>query len=164
MSLNDPILALLLVAGMAILIQLGLIVSMALALRAAAREQAKLHTEVFGLVRKLEGLTLSRREQVIKHYNRILETLSAQLPTTVAARAGQVIFDTESRMLEQLAELEPNLNANESSKRKLDELILSMERLEQTLVSLTAETVQKVMVEGRRSLLESDQFDDSMAA
>lgn len=153
-----------LIAAAALAMQFLLSVVTIVALRTFSREQSRLHTELFGLLRKLEGLTASRREQVLRHYNKLLETMSARLPTTVAAQAGQVIFEAESRLLARLAELEPNLHSDADSKRKLDELIVSMEKLEQTLVNLTADTVHKVMVEGRRSLIADESFDEPLAA
>lgn len=125
-------------------------------LRCASKERQALNREVYGLVKKLEGLTSSRREQMLKHYDGLLEVLSTRLPTAVANQTSQLIFDTESKILARLAELEPSANQDEKSKKKLDDLIKSMEGLEHTIVALTSDAVRSVMVEGRRSLFEGD--------
>jgi len=138
---------------------------MFIALRSSSKERAVLNKEMFGLLRKIEGLTSSRREQMLKHYDKILANLSTRLPTTIAAQASTMIFETESKILARLAELEPQLNKNGSDKRKMDELIQSMENLEQTIIALTSETVRKVMVDSRRTLLDDENMNDvSIAA
>lgn len=130
-------------------------------LRSASKERQALNKELFGLMKKIEGLTSSRREQMLRHYDSLLEVLSTKLPTAVAAQTSQIIFDTEAKILTRLAEIEPNLNNDEKGKEKLNELIRSMEGLERTLVNLTSDAVRDVMVEGRRSLFAGDSELDS---
>lgn len=138
---------------------------MAICLRASAKERTSLNKEMFGLVKRIEALTSNRREQMLKHYDRILSNLATRLPSTIAAQASQRIFETESKILARLAELEPNLKQDDQSRRKMDELIRSMENLEQTIVALTAEAVRKVMVDSRSDLLDDEKFSDiSIAA
>jgi len=148
------------IAGLFVGLQLALTVSTLVALRVAARERAQLSKELFGLVKKIEGLTSSRRDQMLKHYDSLLEMLSTRLPPAIAAQTSQVIFETESKILSRLAELEPNIKQDEVGKRKMDDLIKTMEKLEQTIVVLAADTVRSVMVEGRRSLLDDEKFPD----
>lgn len=119
---------------------------------------------MFGLVRRIEALTSNRRELMVKQFDRMLANLSTRLPSTIAAQASQRIFETESKILTRLAELEPNLKKDEISRRKMDDLIRSMEGLEQTIVALTAEAVRKVMVESRSDLLDAENYSDSSAA
>lgn len=152
------------VAASLILTQLLLGVYLIASLRSAERERAAANKELFGLVRKLEGLTSHKREAMTRHYDKMLETLMARLPVSIAARAGEQIFETESKILSRLAELEQSSKEDEGARVKTDELIKSMEKLEQTVVSLTAETVQKVMSEGRRALFEEQSIDDFSAA
>lgn len=165
-NIEIPISAVLLAGGaMLVTLQLVLSIIMLIGLRTSSRERALLNREMFGLVRKLEGLTASRREQMVRHYDRMLEGLMKRLPPTIAAQTGQVIFDTESKILSRLAELEPSLKADEDGRRKMDELIKSMENLDSTIVSCAADTVKTVMAESRRSLLEDESMDDiSLAA
>ena len=143
-----------------IVLQLVLTAYTLITLRASARERTLLNKEMFGLLRKLEGLTSSRREQMLKHYDKILGQLSSRLPMTIAAQTSSMIFETESKILARLAELEPHFAKDENSKRKMDELIKSMENLEQTIVALTADTVHKVMVDSRRTLLDDDDMEE----
>jgi hypothetical protein len=158
----------LLVTGtIALFIGLQLLVGIAILIgsRAAARERHLLHKEMYGLVKRIEGLTANRREQILKHYDEMLEHLATRLPPTIAAHTSNAIIETESKILQRLAELEPSLGNDESSRRKMDELIRSMEGLEKTIVALAADTVQRVMAEGRRSLIEAGSSDDfSLAA
>jgi uncharacterized protein YoxC len=150
--------------AIALVFQILLALAMTAAAKSAARERSEFHREMFGLLKKLEGLTANKREQILKHYDTILENLSNRLPPTIAAQASKVILDTESRILSRLAELEPNLMEDESSRRKMDELIKSMENLEETIVGLTAQTVRSVLVDSRRNLLDDGKYDESLAA
>ena len=151
--------------AVAVVFQLLLTLYMAASLRIAERERARLNRDVFGLLKKIEGLTSSRREQMLRHYDKILEQLSVQLPPAIAEEAGQLIFDTESKILTRLAELEPDLKNDTQSQEKLDELIKSMESLEATIVSLTANTVQSIMARSRKDLFsEAIREDHSLAA
>ena len=151
--------------GLFIGLQLILATVVLVSLRSAARERMQLNKEMFGLVKRIEGLTAHKRELMLKHYDGMLETLAARLPPTLAAHTSQAIIDTESKILQRLAELEPNLKNDEASRRKMDELIRSMEGLEKTIVALAADTVQRVMAEGRRNLLDEQRGTDfSIAA
>lgn len=144
----------------ALILQALLAFYMAINLRVSAQERRVLHTELLALTMKLEGLTAHRREVMVKHYDRMLQTLTVRLPSSIAAHAGQAIFDTESRIISRLAELEPNLQSDGEAQQKMDELIQSMEGLERTLVALTSDAVTQVMNEGRRSLLDDRRFDE----
>ena len=124
--------------------------------RSMSKENQKLNKEMFGLVRRIEGLTSHRRDQVLNQFDKLVENLSLRIPTMVAAKASERIFDTESTILKRLAELDPEI-ANEEGKEKLDNLIQSMESLEKTLVSHTATAVHQVMLENRKSLFEEEQ-------
>ncbi len=153
------------VISVACVIQLFTSIYMGLSLRSASRERNALNKEMFGLVKRIEALTSSRREQMLKHYDKILLSLSNRLPTTIAAQASHTIFETESKILSRLAELEPSLKTDDHTKRKMDELIKSMENLEQTVITITSEAVRKVMLESRNDLIQEEKFiDQSMAA
>lgn len=139
------------------LVQILVSVFLYAAYRSMRREITGINKETFGLLRKLEGLTASKREKVLREYDRMLEDLSNRLPTTIAAQASEKIFETESRILTRLAELEPILKEDKASQRRMDELIKTMEQLEQSLVASTAETVKKVFVESRSNLFDDEQ-------
>lgn len=152
------------IAGLIIGLQIILSICLVVALRVAGRERIAIHREIFGLVKRLEGLTANRREQVLKHYDAILDNLSKTLPPTIAAQTSDIIFDTESKILTRLAELEPNLKHDELSRRKMDDLIKNMENLEKTIVVLASDTVRRVMTESRRVLLDDTSVSDSSLA
>lgn len=135
------------------------------ALRNAVNERTQLNKEMYGLVKRVEALTAGRREQILRHYDKILANLSVTLPPTIAAEAGQLIFETESKILSRLAELEPDMKSNELARRKMDELIKSMENLEGTLVAITAEAVRNVLIQSRSDLIiDESQIERSLAA
>lgn len=138
----------LLLAG-ALLFQVLLAIVLIVTLKSSARERDRFYRELFGLMKKLEGLTTSKRELLLKQYDRLHESLAARLPSTIAATASEHLFETERRILSRLAELEPNLKKDVEGKKKMEELIRSMENLEHTIVALTADTVKKVLSEGR---------------
>lgn len=148
--------------GIALIFILGLSLELLVAfymffsLRFASKERAQLNKEMFGILKRIEGLTASRREQVLKHYDTMLQELSYKLPPTIAAQTSSVIFETESKILSRLAELEPNLKNDEVGKKRMDDLIRSMEKLEQNIVGLTADTVSRIMSDSRRNLLDDD--------
>jgi hypothetical protein len=157
LATNLPILAALAVVVLTVF-QLFLIGAMLVVLRIASKERAQSNREIFGLVKKIEGLTAERREQMLQHYDRMLEALSNKIPVMVASHAGEKIFETESRILARLAELEPNIKGSELGRRKVDELIKSMEGLEDTLINLTSDAVKQVLTESRKELLQDDHF------
>jgi hypothetical protein len=132
-------------------------------LRAAARARSALSKEMFGLMRKIEGLTAQRREQVLTHLDRVLDSLSVRLPTNIASKVSDLVFETERQILARLAELEPHLKNNEANREKMEELILTMEKLEETVVGITAEGVQQVVLESRRALFEEDGASPNLA-
>lgn len=146
------------------LVQLSLAAVMMIVLRIASKERAEQNKEIFGLVKRIEGLTAQRREQMLQHYDRLLESLSNRLPVMVAGQASTKIVEAETQILRRLTELDPALQKDKASRDKLSELIRSMEGLEDTIVNLTAEAVRDIMGEGRRELLEDEAFFGSKAA
>lgn len=142
--------------GLVIALSVMLVVQCALALyailsgRAARKERAALHSQMFGLVNRIEGLTASEREQAAERYDRMLERISGRLRETVGEGASQAIFDAQRLMLTRLAELEPALKTDPESREKMDRLIHQMEHLEDTLVAITVDTVRRVLSECRR--------------
>lgn len=130
--------------------------------RNSSKEMMTLVREAYGSLRKVEGLTASKREQIAKQYDRIIDNLTSRLPITIASHASHTIFEAERRILTRLAELEPNLKNDEKSKEKMEDLIRTMENLEETIVALTAESVRKVLVETRADILTDQEI--SLAA
>jgi hypothetical protein len=128
---------------------------LALSFRLLRKEMSDLLKETHGCVKKIEGLTSSRRELMQKQYEKILAELTARLPVTIASHASQSILETEKKILARLAELEPILDT--SGQKKMEDLIRSMEDLEHTIVSLTAESVRKVLLDSRGEFLNEDE-------
>lgn len=142
--------------ALATLIQVLVFTCMLRVLGKAQKERTEIHREIFGLVKKIEGYTAQRREQMLKHYDKVIEKLANHIPTAIAAEAGTVIFETESKILQRLAEIEPNLRQDKEAKKKLDDLICNMENLEHTIINLTSDAVQKIMLDGRKTLIEEE--------
>ena len=107
--------------------------------------------ELYGTMKKIEGLTAGKREQILREYDRIVQDLRLRLPSVIAAQASDAIFDTEKTVLQRLAEIDPSIR-DEARKEKLDELLRSMERLQETIVQGVCETVQKSLAEARREI------------
>lgn len=154
---------LLLFVGAVGLVQLLFILAAVFALKHFRSEQRKLNRDTYGIMRKIEGLTSRKRDQMAKHFDKILEELSMKLPSTIAARAGEKIFETEKQILSRLAELEPQLRDDKESLEKMDTIIKTMEELEATLIQVTSESVYSVLLENKRSLF-SDEDDENLAA
>ncbi len=125
-----------------------------LSLRSGQRERRELYKEMYGILKKIEGLTASRREQMIRHYDSILDNLANRLPPTVAAQTSDLIIDTEGKILARLAELEPNLREDDAARKKMEDLVRSMEKLEHAIVAITSDTVRQVLNDSRRELFE----------
>lgn len=128
--------------------------------KASHSTQEKLYQELFGLTRKIEGLSSGRRALIAYHLDMLLERLVKQLPSRISAEAGDVIFRTESSMLKTLADLEPNLPQLPGMKDRVESLVSSMERLESTVVSVTGEAVRQAIFDTKRSILEADSHED----
>ena len=142
--------------ALSLLLQVFLVLAVAIIMRAHSRERASMEREMFGLLRKLEGLTATKREQILRHYDSMLDTLSIRIPPAVAAQASKLVIDTESRILTRLAELEPNLKGDEEGRRKMDELIKQMEHLEEIIVATASDAVRSVMIDSRRALFDEE--------
>lgn len=130
-------------------------------LRAASRERHYLHREMFGILKKIEGLTATKKEQIQRAYDILIAELSTKLPPTLEISTSNAIFETESKILTRLAELEPNLKRDKAGQEKMDDLIKSMERLEQVVVTSVSETVKRVMEEGRRDIFDDESIESS---
>lgn len=158
---NLLLLTTILTAGAAVL-QISVSIFVLLWARSSSKEMTHLVREAYGSLRKVEGLTASKREQIAKQYDKIIDSLTTRLPITIASHASQTIYEAEKRILARLAELEPNLKDDEKGRQKMDDLIRTMENLEETIVALTAESVRKVLVETRADILTDQEI--SLAA
>ncbi len=139
-----------------LLLQTIFTVSLLIALRISSRDNQKMNRETYGLLRKIDVLTSQQRESMLQHYDKILEQMTVRLPASIAAQAGDTIFQTESQLLARLAELEPQIGKDEKAQESMNRLIRSMENLEAQIVTITADTVQNVMAESRRDLFKDD--------
>lgn len=124
--------------------------------RAADIERGRLHQELFGLMKRIDGLSSGRRALITYQFDNMLESLSKQLPTRIASEAGQKILDTESQILKALSEIEPALAGDKLLESRLEQVVHSMENLETVVVSVTCESVRQAIVDVRQSLLAPD--------
>ena len=107
--------------------------------------------ELFGIMKKIEGLTAGKREQMLLEFDKIIHSLSLRLPVAVASQASDMIFDAQSKILQRLAEIDPSIK-DEKNKEKMDELIKSMEGLQETLITLSSDAVRKALSEARKEI------------
>lgn len=128
-----------------------LVAYLLLSLRSARRASQEVVKEIYGTMKKIEGFTAGRREQMLREYDRVMQNLSVRLPTVIAAEAADSIFETESKILTRLAEIDPFIR-EEKHKEQINELIRSMENLQETLVKLLGETAMKVLTEARKEI------------
>ncbi|NMC62338.1 MAG: hypothetical protein GYA55_04150 [SAR324 cluster bacterium] len=133
------------------IINLGFVAALyfnARSLNKSSRESLK---ELYGIMKKIEGLTSGKREQILRQYDKIVQDLKLRLPTVIAAQASDSIFETESSLLQNLVAIDPSIK-DEERKEHLNELIRSMEKLQETLSSLVSETVQKALEDARAEI------------
>lgn len=135
-------------------IQLAVAIGVFLSLQSAARERAEYRRELTELLQKIDLLTTPTRERIIGRYDGMLADLVEQVPERVLRETGQKIFDTESRIIARLAELEPDLKRDPIGREKMNEIIESMESLESSISSIAAETVGGALRAARAELLE----------
>jgi len=133
-------------------------------LRRLAREVLAANREMFGLTKKMEAMTASRRAHFVHEYDKIVNQLLRKLPANIAAKAGDSIFTTQKQILTRLAELEQLAGTDRESRKQMEEIILSMEQLEAQLVRVTADTVIEVMSDTRKRILEDERFADLTSA
>jgi hypothetical protein len=120
---------------------------------AIVRERSLQRRELLHITQKIEFLTAPVRERVVGHYDGVLADLIERVPTVIAREAGGKIFETESRIISRLAELEPNLKGDPRTREKMNGLIESMESLEATVSAAAADTVRTTLNEARRGLV-----------
>jgi hypothetical protein len=121
-------------------------------IRKTLKEKKTLNREILACLKKIEDYTADNRQQALKHYDKIFEDLTNKLPALVSAQAGQQIFETESMILTRLAELDSSLKSDPESKRKMGQIITSMETLEDTVVAATSDVVRRALNEGRKQI------------
>jgi len=140
-----------------ILIQIALLICSYTIAKRSIGGLTQLEHELFGLAKKIEGLTAPKRELLVKEFDQLLEKLAQDLPQAVTNTTSERIVEAERRILQRLAEIGPALSKDEEGKRKMEEFIVSLEKLEESVIDSTNEVVQRVMLNSRRELIASDQ-------
>ncbi len=145
-----------------LLLQVILSVYMTIVLLVSSRDRKQLNRETFGLLKKIEGLTSERQQQLKARYAHAISGLQDRLPIAIASQVGERIYQTESAILRELAALEPNL-ADPTSRRRFDDLIKTMESLEEELIRVTAQTVHTILEESAGAVSSDAQLDTRAA-
>lgn len=145
-----------------LVLQVILSVYMTIVLLVSSRDRKQLNRETFGLLRKIEGLTSEKQQQLRSQYARAIAGLQDRLPIAIASQVGERIYQTESAILRELAALQPNL-ADPSAKRRFDDLIKTMESLEEDLIRVTAETVHTILEESAGAVTTDRRLDAEAA-
>jgi hypothetical protein len=118
-------------------------------IRKTNRERKQLSKEVSQTLNKMEVMTMRDRNQLARHYDRMLESLSNRLPAVLSNKAGELIFDIEKQILAKLAKVQPGIDADDE---EIDNLIRSMERLEDTIIAATGDVVRNTLLESRKGI------------
>lgn len=134
------------------IVAIAVTVFIVLHLRATAQRHDRLHNQTFALMKKVEGFTAPKREEVLRNFDELLERLRTELPHQLTAEVGERIFEAETKILSRLAELEPNLAEDEVARRKMEELIRSMEQLEAKITVTAVDAVISVLRDTRHTL------------
>lgn len=154
--LSDPALIVFLMTIGLLLLHVCVILFSIYRTKVAETDGARLRQELFGLMRRIEGLSTGRRALITYQFDNMLESLVKQLPTRIANEAGQRIVDTESQILKALSEIEPALAEDRVLQSRLEQVLHSMENLEAVVVSVTCESVRQAIVDVRQTLLSQD--------
>ena len=154
----------LIIAGLAATTVGTILLGCIIYLRRLAHEISASNREVYGLTKKMEAMTASRRAHFVHEYDKIVNQLLRKLPANIAAQAGDSIFVTQKEILTRLAELEKVTGKSKESSKQMEQIILSMEQLEAQLVRVTADTVIEVMGDTRKRILEDERFADLSSA
>ena len=121
-------------------------------LASSARESRGLLREIFGLTKKIEGLAVTRRESLEYEFDGLTTKLSDEVPVLVARQASRILNDVESRLAFQLYELESVAPRGSEAEEKIIELIHSLDRLEETVVEATRQSITEVLARTRQDI------------
>lgn len=144
MYLNGPWL----IVSIAIL-QVLLAVRLFSAHRSGVKERKELAGLLLDITDRIERAAASTDEAIARTYQRILSRAAAEVPRSVASRMGDRLFEVESLILRQLAELQPGFAQDPIRKAKMDEIIRRVESLEDLIVAAASESVQEAILAER---------------
>lgn len=129
------------------------------AARKTARERALVREEVRTLLSRIEVLTTSSRVELLRNYDALLTELSRKASEEVQLSTSDQVFALESAILRQLSEVDPEL-LGDQQRTQLDELIRTMEALEQRVANCARDAVLLAIAEHRNRLSAHPLFED----
>lgn len=126
-------------------------------IRQSHRERLVTDKELYGLIRRVEGMTASKQEQVLLYFDELLEGMHTKLPLAIAEEAAGLIRDVESNILSKISHIElSRASQNREQAEHTTDLMLAVESLESTVQKLTANAVHNIMSNTRRHLFSPD--------
>lgn len=150
--LHDPLIAFLCIT---LIVQSCLLIVLSLKTARSQKNAEKLHTAMFGLMKRIEGMTSDKRTKMITEFDHVLDRLSTRLPPVLASRAGQALYEAEKSLLQKMVSLEARLDQTPQEQEELNQIIESLESLDTQIIALTADTVHEVMLESRKHLFDN---------
>jgi hypothetical protein len=129
-------------------------------LHRALSEHRRTTEEMRLMVRKTEAITADEREQIVRLYDRFVQRILRRLPDELAETTEEALFRTEELILRRLAELEPNLRHDPQARTRLDDIIRSMETLNDSIIRVNVDAVERALRENRESLRHDLAFSD----
>jgi hypothetical protein len=118
-------------------------------IRKTNRERRQFDRNVTDTLQQMEVVMMRDRNQLASHYDNMLESLSSRLPSVISTRAGDAVFEIEKQVLAKLAAVHPNLDIDDE---EVDNLIRTMERLEDSVIAATGDVVRETILESRKGI------------
>lgn len=123
----------------------------------AAKERRAVNRHTYGLLKKVEGLVIKKEERLIEEFDLLLDSLGKHIPKAISEKAGLAIYETEKKILTRLAELEPDLKEDEAAISRMNDLIQSMEKLEESVIRIASEVVRNELLEKRKAITATEE-------
>jgi len=138
--------------------QLLVVLAALLHLKRTRIERYEVNQSIQQMLQRLEVLNLRDRGEFVHLYEGMVESLVNRLPVMVSTRAGDAIFEIEKRVLAQLALIDPRLT---SSAQTVDDLIRSMEKLEDTVITVVASSVRDALLDSKEGIARQFPIDET---
>lgn len=147
-----------------LLVQLAGLLAVVRHARTEAKTRERFLRGVYGILKKIEGLTADRRTQMLFRYDQLVERLQRRLPTIVANRISAEIEELESGIISRLSAIDADLLSDGGDPEELEQLLKTMERLERAVLTITTDTVRESLNEGRQVFSSQSSSDMEEAA
>lgn len=127
--------------------------------RSSRKTIERIARDVRNLNRRIESLTAPKRTHFVREFDSLMSSLSKKLPAQIGTAVSDAVVDLEKSILTRLAELESAHSFGES-RGQLEEIIIRMEALEESLVLVSTDAVEQSLQSAKASVLEGECFSD----